>query len=102
MSSSPDLVTLQRAAGNMLCPDALGHLFGFSFLLRLRRNLRSDREAAYALTGRSEDSVAERRRQRRHTRLAHAARRDLDAVLDDVRVRQGRRFVDADNREVVE
>jgi hypothetical protein len=42
--------------------------------------LRSDRQAAYALTGRSKDRVAERRRKRRHARLADAARRDLDAV----------------------
>src|SRR6185437_16386196 len=68
----------------------------------LRRNLRSDRQAANALTGRSKDRIAERRRKRRHARLTHAARGDVDAGLDDVRVRQWRRLVDADNRIVVE
>ena len=82
----------------MLFPNALGHLRFFSFLLRLRRNLRSDRQPADALAGRREDGVAERRRKRRHARLADAARRHIDAVLDDVRVRHGRRFVDADDR----
>ena len=74
----------------------------FSFLLRLRRNLRSDRQAAHPLTGRSEDRIAKRRRKRRHARLTHAARRHLNAVLDNVRIRHSWRFVDADNREVVE
>jgi hypothetical protein len=60
----------------------------FNHAIRLRQ-LIADRQPADAFAGRSKDGIAKRGRKRRHARLADAARRHIDAVLDDVRVGHG-------------
>ena len=54
------------------------------------RQLIADRQPADAFAGRREDGVAKRGRKRRQAWLADAARRHIDAVLDDIGVRYRR------------
>src|SRR5215470_12544333 len=61
-----------------------------------------DRQPPNPLAGCSEDRVAQCRCERRYARLANAARRHVDSVLDDVCARLRWRLVDADELEVVE
>src|SRR4051794_12214953 len=68
----------------------------------LRLQLLADRQGAYALAGRGEDRVDQRRRKRRHTRLADAAGWRVRAGRYDVDIRNGRGLVDPDHREIVE
>src|SRR6185295_8998448 len=51
---------------------------------------------------RGKDRVAKSRRERRYAGLAHAARRHIDRVVDDVRASLGGRLVDAHHLIVVE
>src|SRR5262249_51399795 len=78
---------------------------GFATVSRpssLQRDPVTDRQTANALAGRREDRVAQGRRERRYARLADAARRDVDPLLDDVHPGIGRGLVDAHESEVVE
>src|SRR5438046_54347 len=73
-----------------------------SLTFPLRLQLLADRQCADALAGRGEDRVDQRRRKRRHPRLADAAGRRVGAGRYDVDVGYGRGLVDPDHREIVE
>src|SRR5882762_10089489 len=62
----------------------------------------ADRQAPDPLPGRGEDGVAQRRRDRRHTGLAHAAERRVEAGSDEMHPDVARRDVDACDLVVVE
>ena len=68
----------------------------------LRLQLLADRQCADTLAGRGEDRVDQRRRKGRHARLSDTARRRVGSGRHDVDVRHARRFVDPDQRKIVE
>src|SRR5260370_39945223 len=67
----------------------------------LRGELIADRQAADALAGRREDRVAQRRRDRRHAGLAHAAERHVELRGDEMHADVARRGVHARDLVVV-
>src|SRR6266566_9639655 len=64
------------------------------YFISLRRQLVADRQAADALAGRGEDSIAQRRCEGWKPRLADPARRNVDSIRYDVHIRHRRRLVD--------
>src|SRR2546422_5206940 len=68
----------------------------------IRSELIADRQAPDPLSSRGEDGVAQRRRDRRHAGLAHAAERRVEAGSDEMHPDVARRDVDACDLVVVE